>query len=362
MIGSAISIGQTLLGLIKLAYPGDKDIETASNALNRGEHVYNLLRTNSAQISGNRSVISPMVVVENNLLHQEYMRDLLTIVQLRDIVNILSHLAMQGTAGDVKIASLINSINPNRAGNEALEFYAGCEAYTPTKIEDKGVGSVQVGGKTYSDLFEYTPLSVGKVVEAKVPVNGNVVNFPLVFRQICIPDNVAGIMNTFAAAKAEDGVKARLLMVKTKEITVPEFFTGRDEVKRRFNLRDKDMSGYYTEAERRASKNRKEAIKTGFVSANTLANAFVISYDTQQKIELEIGKSFDSRRGLVDIFKRIKANTVVVCDNTRGIFTFYTLASTIPETYTRDELKVKANKDVSGGDLTSLLKLLNMGA
>lgn len=367
MIGSAIGIARTLIGVTKLFYPGDKDIDAAGSALERGENVYNLLRTNSAQVSGNRSVIAPMVVVENNLIHQEWMRDLLTIVQLRDVVSILSHLAYQGMAGSVKIGTLINSINPNRAGNESLAFYEGLESYLPKQQNPKqqpsaGSNTVTVGGRTYTDLVEYSPLALGKVVEASVTCNGEVTRFPLVFRQTCIPDSVDDIKNIFSAAKPEDGLKARLLMLKTKEITVPDFLTGKDEIKRRFKLHDKDMAGYYTEAESRASKNRKEALKTGVVSLNTLANAFIISSDTQKKIELEIGRSFDSRKSLVEIFKVVKANTIVVCDDSRGVFVFYTLGSTMPESYTRSEIKAKAGKNMNDSDLTSLLKLLNMGA
>lgn len=365
MIGSAIGIARTLIGVTKLFYPEDKDIATASNTLERGENVYNLLRTNSAQVSGNRSVIAPMVVVENNLIHQEWMRDLLTIVQLRDVASILSHLAYQGTAGSVKIGTLINSINPNRAGSESLAFYEGLESYQSRNNAQQRPAennSVTVGNRTYTDLVEYTPLALGKVVEASVSNNGEVARFPLVFRQTCIPDSVEDIKNVFSAARPEDGFLARLLMFKTKEITGPELLTGKDEIKRRFKLHDKDMAGYYTEAESRASKNRKEALKTGIVSVNTLANAFIMSLDTQKKIELEIGRAFDSRKSLVEIFKVVKANTIVVCDDGRGVFVFYTLGSTMPETFTRSELKTKANKNMNDSDLTSLLKLLNMGA
>ncbi|MGL5418663.1 MAG: hypothetical protein ACRDA9_04340, partial [Plesiomonas shigelloides] len=100
---------------------------------------------------------------------------------------------------------------------------------------------------------------------------------------------------------------------------------------------------------------------TGVMSLNTLANCFVMSLDTQKKIELEIGRSFDSRRSLVEIFKVVKANTIVVCDDSRGVFVFYTLGSTMPESYTRSELKAKSGKNMNDSDLTSLLKLLNMG-
>ena len=248
-----------------------------------------------------------------------------------------------------------------------MAFYEGLESYQQKPAATSGQQSstepstVQVNGKTYTDLVEYSPLALGKVVEASVTCNGEATRFPLVFRQTCIPDSVDDIKHVFSAAKPEDGFRARLLMLKTKEITVPEFLTGKDEIKTRFKLHDKDMAGYYTEAEARASKNRKEALKTGVMSLNTLANCFVMSLDTQKKIELEIGRSFDSRRSLVEIFKVVKANTIVVCDDSRGVFVFYTLGSTMPESYTRSELKAKSGKNMNDSDLTSLLKLLNMG-
>ncbi len=373
MITTVLSWGSMLLNLAKLLKPEDSTLDETKKVLDSALKATSVMSTNSVARSAQRSIISPMVVVEKNLVHQEYMPDLMTIIQLRDILNTLTHLAMQGEVGGIRIASLIDGINPKRSGMMALSGMeqlgglhllpagvAGLEANDTKPDEDRN--TVTINGKEVSSLSEFTPLALGRVVTAETNINGVKVNFPLVFRQTPIAAPTSDLELVFQAAKPEDGFRARIGMAfSTEEITPAEFFTGSDIIREKFRIRSKEVAGYYSEAQARAKKNMMETVRTGTISMNTMANAFVMSAETARQIELEIGMRFANASARDKIFKRVVANTIVVCDENRGVYTFYTDGASMPEQFTRSEIKTKAGKDSSSNSLQDLMKLLNGG-
>lgn len=376
MIGTVLNLGSFLLDFASKLYPDSKDIGSAASVAERAKHSYNVVNTTSVHQSANRAIIAPMTVIEGPLLHQEFMGDLMQVVTLRDIVATLTHLSLQNSAGlGVKVQDIIGTINPNRGGllsvmgAEALDDnikprVAGNEADTKGEPEKDPIaaGTVQIGGKTFPDLNEYTPLAVGKVVLATIyGDNGSKQEFPLTFRQIPVPIQGKDLMRVFSAARGEDGFFARLLMLKTGEITGPDFLTGKDLIKERFKIKNEDMSGYYKEAMNRETGNKLAAIKTGLVSFNNLANCFIMSQDTATQLELDIGKRFGDASSREKIFRAVKANTIVVCNEDRGVFTFYTHGNDLPEVFTRRDLALKSKKDTGSNTLADLVKLLNGG-
>lgn len=367
-ISTILSLGSVLLNIAKMAKPEDATLEESGKVLDAALNVNRLLTNGSVQRSVNRMIISPMVVVEQNIIHQEYMPDLMTIIQLRDIQNVLGHLAMQGSVDGIKIGDLVDSVNPNRAGLEAL---MGIEAanYNATRVNNKDAEPkpnltdvVTIDGKTFTNLTEYTPLALGKVVMAKTMINGVDVNFPLIFRQKPVPMTIEDMELVFSATKAEDGFKARLSMLTTEEITPTEYLTGSDIVKQKFKIKNKEIAGFYAEAESRNTKNRIASLRTGIISVNTMANAFVMTAETAREIELEIGLRFDNPNARAKIFSRMNANSIIICNERRGVFTFYTHGSNMPDVYTRSDIKIKSAKDTSASSLQDLMKLLNGGA
>lgn len=375
MIGTAINLGKLLLDVATMVMPGDKEVKDAKRVMDVASRSYNVINTTSVSQSANQAVIAPLVVIEEAIMHADYMDDVMQIVMLRDITATLTHLALENSTGmGVKIKDIIGSINPNRAGMMAL---AGCEdlydgplstarkskeAASVRNPETKFQNTVVVGGKEMPDLKEYVPLAIGRVVNATVYGENNTkIDFPLTFRQIPVPATARDLSLIFSAAKITDGFLARLLMAKSGEITYPELLTGKDIVKEKFRIRNEEMSGYYKEATKREAGNRVEAVRTGVVSFNTLANTFIISSDTANQLELQMGRRFDNPRARRDIFKAVKANTIVVCNEDRGVFTFYTHGDDMAMPYTRKAIAMKASKDTGGGSLADLVKLLNGG-
>ncbi|KAB3419235.1 hypothetical protein F9Z84_06935 [Escherichia coli] len=372
MIPQILSFGAMLTQLASAFGASKEGVAEAKKIVDGATATYNVLQTGSLSQSASKTLIAPMVAVENTLIHQDYMNDLMTVINLRDIKDALSHLAQQGQVDGIKISDLVDGINPRRAG---FLSYVGAESFgrpanrpfRPNEIagqEAKPATSnapgatdklVMVNGKQMSDLTEYQPLAIGRTVDASVTINGTQLTFPLTFRQTPVPVDSASLQRIFEAARPEDGWFARVMMYRSKEITSPEFLTGVDQIKREFNIRKNDLSGYYNEAKDRQSKNMQAALRTGVISMNTEANTIIMSAETARNIELEIGVRFDSS-GISKIRKAVLANTIVVVDDGLGLFTFYYSGNNMPEVWTQRQITVTSKKDTSM-DLASLSKL-----
>lgn len=369
MFGDILNAGSFFLDVMKKLYPESDDIGAAAKVADQARNAYNVVNTTSVHQSAGRTLFTPMVVVDDSLLHQEYMQDLITVINIRDIVATLSHFALKNAESvGVNIREYVGAANPNRAG--LLSLISGLEAYangnipaTPAEDVNKGAGRVNVGSaKVYQDLQEYVPLSVGRVVNATVfGKNGAQVDVPLTFRQIIVPASDKSMESIFNAAKIEDGMKMRWIMKKNGEITNPEWFNGADIIRERFKTLNTDNTGYYEEAMKRDTRNKLEAVRTGTISINTMANTIILNEDEASRLEILIGKSFKNAGSRKDIFKKLSANTIVICNDGRDIFTFYTHGQMMAESYTRRELAVKSKKEAATSSLEGLVKLLNGG-
>lgn len=368
MISAALNLGSMFLNLASRLNPENDDLNSVVKSTDNIRQAYNVISTRSIHESAGRTIIAPMVVIEASSIHQEYMNDLIQIINLRDIVATLTHISLESAgAMGVRIENLIGGVQPKRAGLLSL---AGIEAHdnnikTKEQKEEetkKFVPTVTVNGKNMPDLSEYTPLALGRTVVATIPTaSGKDIDLPMTFRQIPVPVNPSDLTNIFSAAKIEEGFFGRFIMVETKEITVPDLLTGKDIIKERFRIKNQDMSGYYKEAMKNESGNRMAALRTGTISVNSLANSFVFSQDTANQLELSIGRRFSNENSRNEIFKAVKANTIVVCNEDRGIFIFYTHGQSRPEVYTRKDLALKSKKDMGSSSFADLVKLLNGG-
>ncbi len=365
MVGDILNVGSFFLDVMKKFYPDNNDISGAVKVADTLRSTYDVVNTTSIGQNARRTLLSPMVAVQGDLIHQEYMADLITVVNIRDIVATLSHFAIRNAESiGVNISSYLGRVNPNRSGLQSM--IAGIEAFGAGNIDvskpKPGEGTFTVNGKTIQELQEYVPLSIGRVVTATVfGKDGHSVELPLTFRQIIIPTSTESLDNTFSVAKIDEGFKMRWIMKNNGEITNPEWFNGEDIIRERFKTLRDDDTRYYSEAQRRDVSNKIEAIRTGVISLNTMANTFIFTEDEKEHIEREIGKSFSNPNSRKEIFKTVKANTIVVVNDARGSFTFYTNGQIMPEIYSRRDLAIKTKKEPAVNSLEGLVKLLNGG-
>jgi hypothetical protein len=355
MIPQVLSLGATLVQVATSFGADKKNVEGAKKIIDGAAATYNVLQTGNVSKSASKTLISPLVAIEDSLLHQDFMSDLMTVVNLRDINDTLSHFAQQGSVNGIKISDLIDGIQPRRAGflslqgAEAFDMVTGVESAPPVKRPQSNVGSKM------AEMSEYRPLAVGRTVDASVTIDGNQLTFPLTFRQTPVSVTSKDLQNIFEAARPEDGWKARMVMARSGELTTPELLGGEDVIKREFKLRKNDTSGYYTEVTERESKNRMAALRTGVISMNSQANTIILTSETARNIELELGVRFDSS-GIDKIRKAVLANTIIVVNQDLGVFTFYYSGNNMPEEWTQRQITVTSKRDTSM-DLTSLAKL-----
>jgi len=372
-LGTIIGIGKLLLDAAKMVFPDNKEINSASSIADKAGYTYNLLNDSSITQSANRALIKPVVVIDKTIIHASYMNGLMQVVMARDIQAILTHFAIKNAeANGIKINDILGEVQPRRAGLVGL---MGCEALTtsgpvpnkqgaPNAAEQPAVGtgdaSIVIGGQSYPELTEHTNLAIGKVVKSTaIGPTGVKIDFPLVFREICLPASQQSLENIFNAAKVEEGFFARLDMANSGEITYPEFFTGRDIVKEKFKIRNDDLTGYYDEMSKRERLNKAAALRSGVFSLNTMANTFIIGMDVAKQIELKIGRRFLNERALPAIFKAIKASRIIICDEERnGVFHFIDNGDFSIETYTMKDIENKAKKAEGADTLEALTRIL----
>lgn len=362
MVPQLISWGSIIVKTLGQLTDDSSNYDKVVDKLDKASNVYNLLSTNSSSRAASRALISPLTLFEDSLTHQDYMVDLMTIVNLRDIRDVLTHINYQSKVGGVKIGELVDQINPNRTAG--LMCLQGCEAFnsdirpTPdTSSTDVKVGNPQIRADEFRELAEYAPLALGRVVNASVSVDGKETTFPLTFRQIPVPARRDDLLLMFQAVKGGAGFVERVKDYKSGGITLPELLTGVDDIRREFRILTKDMSSYYAETLKREANNRRAALATGKLSLNSVANTVIMTKDTADEIELEIGIRFgSSKMGMIR--RHVRANTIVVVNDSRGIFEFYSGYSNMSEKYTLSQIKLK-NKKEDAGTLESLVKLLS---
>lgn len=378
MVGALIGWASLLINFSKQTDPNNQNTKDAESILDAMSNTYNLIAgSRSITADHNKFMIKPMVVIDKTILHQEYMNDLMTIVQLRDIAAALSFFASRGTINGIQIGKLVDQINPNRRGG--MNAYKGAEAFgdgfdavvgmqsneppvqvdgqeaNPTSLNDT---KTSVNGSDVTQLTEYYPLALGRTVMAEVSVDDKKGTFPISFRQKPVPVDNNQIVGIFKLGKPDEKWGERFLMHEIGDVTTPELLTGSDKIKEKFRLRDQELSGFYKEASDRDWNNKKASLRTGLVSLNTLANIFIISADTARQVRMDTGMDFYKTSGLAEVFKKVRANTIVIADEDNGVFDFFTYGDGRPETFTRNEIKVRAKKD-NVTDLAALLKIIH---
>lgn len=333
-----------------------------------GGAVLSTNRGNSLVASYQKTMIRPIVCIEQSIIHQEYASDLMTIIQLRDIQATLGHLTMLGSVGDVTISNIMSTINPNRrsglASLSGLESFGGTNVVKPQKDGKSDSTDVTIDGKGSQFITEYVPLALGRTVNAVVQKDGEKLNFPLTFRQIPYPVPSKDMERYFMAAKGEDGFFARIDKKEVGLISTPDFLTGQDVLKERFKVRYDDMksvNNYLTQSIKNERQHLAAAAMSGEASLNNLANTFILTQATARQIELSTGKRFNNFQQRETLWKTIRANTIVICNETHGVFTFYTLGESVGETFTRNDIKTKAAKESSVSTLQDIAALLNGG-
>lgn len=373
MLGSFIGISRLLLDTAKMIFPENEEIGAAARTADKAGNTYNLLTQHSINEQANRTLVAPILGIDKTILHASYTSTVMQVCMTRDIHAVLNHIAIKNaSAMGIKIDEIIGGVQPRRAGLVSLQ---GCEAITQngpnpnkpgksnaseTSTADSDDTIVSINGKSYSELTEYSPLAIGRVVVATITgPTGAKLELPLTFRETPMPMSAAQLQNVFSAAKPEEGFFARLSMwLDTSEISGAEFFSGSDINKEKFRVRNEDMTGYFEEMARRDRVNKAQAIRTGVVSMNTMANTFIMSSDTMKQIELQIGRSFLRTSHMGQIFKAVKASRIVICDDRNSVFHFITNGDDIIETFTLKELESKAKKADSADTLEALTRLL----
>lgn len=388
MIKTTLSLGQSVLGLLKRQFPGNKTLEDGAGAADTGVFLYNTLSTDSLNKITAATIINPLIVIEEDIKQEDYMPDLMQLVQLQDIRNILNYYTVNSSVNGIKVGDIMAPVATSRSGflnYELHDQYQGFEALKeqPTKepegggitdifpglkrekdekVETPFVAGANLDNSKYrGDVVEYPPLALGRTVTASTIIEGKEIKFPITFKMTPVLVSNQELIRIFGASGIQNGLKMRLLMLKTGEITRPELFSGSDMIKEKFKAKDKDYTNYLKEMDKKASNNTLATIRTGSFNYNSEANTIIITSNVARQIEINNGIKFSNPNSRKGIFKSVMATRIIVVDRDRGTFTFYLNGIARADVYTRKDLESTSKKSSSADSIESLVKLLNGG-
>lgn len=377
MIGTILSLGQSILGVTSQLTQGkDQKIQDALATVNTTKGLYDSMTTNSLNKLTNTTLVNPIVVVESSLRHEDYMIDLMNVIQLMDIRNILNYFTVTSTVDGVRLSDLISPVATNRLGLESFNKTDIIDAITGLESlkEAKGGFSTKVHGledredkpqelkfaNADNTVEEFPPLAVGRTIMAEtIRENGTRIKFPLTFKITPVTASTPELLKIFQATSIQTGYKVRRLMLKSGEITTPEWFSGSDIVKAKFRARDKEYTNYISEMDSKATKSAITFAKTGVFNLNTEANTFIMTSQTLRQLEVLNGFKMNNNSSRNKVFKTVLATRIIIVDQDRGTFTFYYNGINNVDTFTSADLKSKSNKSSGAETIEQLVKLIN---
>ena len=323
-------------------------------------------------------VMSPIVVVDQSIVHSEYMHDILQTMQNLYAGYVCLAFSYFGDVGGVRIADTLGRFNPNRTsgswmkdqlktGMESLDLTMAQEAYKhrlPTRqnkvayaLEKEDV--TMKLGKSDIEFNSSDNMVAGKTYNVSIKQNKECVTVPIMVRLDIQP--LSNKPLTF------------LLSGNGKEVTFSERYhdwrSGAIRFKDMIFLTDliddykkaliNDKTGVLSEIQRRANESKKASLVSGKNSLATASNMAIIGPEVQEEVENAISMKISSSRARKMIFDKSYLLSLAVVDPETERVTFYFRDKEMGTDVSFKELK-SSNKG-AGPDVVSIMKALMGG-
>ena len=218
-----------------------------------------------------------------------------------------------------------------------------------------------IDDKAIAEIKESSNQIVGKVFNVTVVIQGVKFTTPVTIRLIAVPatpDRVSFIMD---GKRMDRTFSDRWRRWRAGRIS---FFRDLilcqdliDEHKKRL-LEDQD--GILSAIEQRKSDLTKASLASNDISMSDATNIFIISKETETRIERDIGGKLSQQRTRDKIFSRTYAMLIVVVDLRSERVVIYTRGVSLPSTFSFRQLKNKTKNSNDAG-VMEILKQLTMG-
>lgn len=307
---------------------------------------YNSIMNNSRSLIGvsQAARVEPLTLVDNTLVHLDYLPDVLQTLQSQFTGFWLQALAMLTDLNGVNVAKILDPINPSRdpdyveftkslrrqAGMEAIS-HMSMEAYKwalPTagqrflaKEADAGKGAVTDALKEVKDSAN---LAVGKLINVKVKNQGEEANIPVAIRLMVVEMDPSSLTDLVGDKSQNQSFGQRVFEWRAGRLGfISDLILCNDLIKEKKRMLAKDKEGVYSEVRRRQSQHKKAGMLSGQASAAEASNLYVISKASAENLAMQFGYDIDNFSHREKIFENTAAMIIAVIDPNYERVVFY---------------------------------------
>ena len=340
--------------------------------------------------------VEPLTIIDSDCAYLDYLPDVLQSLNSQFCGYYLQAASLLADISNVKVAKMLDRLNPNRNPDTAAFIGEFSKAYAKESIrEELGEGfrwkmaqesykwrlpteynavameaevtrdKVKNGiniqdNKTILSLNESINLSVGKLINVTLTSNGQSMTLPIAVRLIVTELPKSSLLQLFAAGSEDTGIVERYYKWKSGRISfVSDLILCQDLIKKHKKALMNDKDGVLSEIMRR----NKNHVLAGFMSKNpsvaAASNLFVISKETAEQLELQYDIKMDDFKSRQKMFDSSYAMIVVVIDREWERVNFYHNGVRMPTSLGLRDIKM-ANKG-NGPDITDILNAYKKG-
>ncbi len=361
--------------------------------------VYSNTQTSSLTEATRSARVEPLTLISKNCLALEYLPDINQGLLDLFIGYYLQAVALLSTIEDVRVARLLDKLNPDRDLTEVMLFESYKEKFAmvaenykfklPLAQQDrelfsyateKSILDVNVSHPDYDEtdndyggryqelgngsknvLKETADLSVGKLIDITLSINQESVTVPVSFRLAANITPFSIIKEICTYHKDDTTFIERYHAWRSGRISlIRDLILCQDLIDEKKRLMMSDTDNIFSEIIKRVNNNKKFGLLSDNPSLATASNIFVITSDEANEIGATLGGKFGSKLVMRKIFDNSYAMIITVIDRDWEMVSYYTRGITAPTVVSVKDIKKRASKN-QGADIMNILKSYNLG-
>lgn len=345
-------------------------------------------RKNDSLISFTESArVEPLMLVDQRIKDHDKAVDLANTMQTLFTGFYLQAVNMDGNSVEsVKMMKTLDKFNPNRGGLNALansRWLTATESYSdrlPSPINQTALEDFENGnGSRYAyerervameasggpdlgrELREQASLSVGRLVNVTLKAGDKSTTVPVMIRlsaQLVDPSRLVHILTTNALDDTSARDRKYGWMAGAKSF-MGDIILANDLIERESERLRKDTDGLYSTIVSRRNRGFMASVLTGVPSVGVASALVMMSQDTADEIERELGNSLDNFKTRQKIFEFTSVMIIAVLDQSWNKVTFYYRG--VDTTNTVDVRALSAPGKGGGGDVMDIIKAFSLG-
>ena len=349
-------------------------IDIATKTKNAASHMKTSTLTNITSVAR----VEPIVIVDQDCLHLDYLPEVLQSTQSIFIGYWLQALSLITTVAGVKVGRILDKLNPNRKlDTSAFTDYVlsktlGVENHTlslesykwklPTLAteSDKGDKTSNFGKTSNEIAASLANLSIGKVVDVSIKMEGQEAKVPVSFRLLVNTLPASSIVTLLATGATELSLKERWFKWRAGRISfVKDLILCQDLIKEHKKSLMTDKDGVFSEIYKRAKNSKLASAFSKNPSLAEASNIIIISEETSTQLKLRNNLNVDNFKDRQAIFDKTYAMILVVIDRNYERVNFYHSGLRLPTSVSLRDIKI-SNKN-NGPDLMDILSAYKKG-